>query len=67
MFRIAVNLAGFDAAELMTEIHRRTARSKAEKVNLATVENAMQTVFDRHRGEERRAQQKEARARLLGE
>ncbi len=48
LYRLATRMANFDAGELMTEIHRRTAKSKAEKVNERTVEAAMQTVFERH-------------------
>jgi len=47
MFKIATRLAGFDAKELMLEIHRRQ-RGRDAKVNEATVLAAMQTVKDRH-------------------
>lgn len=46
MFRVATMLAGFDARELMLEIHRRTAHSRAEKVNEPTVLAAMQTLIE---------------------
>ena len=47
MFRIATRIAGFDAKELMLEIHNRTKHSKAKKVNENTVCEAMQTIADR--------------------
>lgn len=46
LFQIAVRLGGFDAVELMTEIHRL---SKSDCVYLQTIENAMQIVADRHK------------------
>ena len=47
MFRIATRLAGFDAKELMLEIHRRS--TNGHKVNENTVTQAMQTLSDRAR------------------
>lgn len=47
MFKIATRLAGFDASELMLEIHRRQRRRDA-KVNEATVLAAMATVANRN-------------------
>ncbi len=47
LFKIAINLAGFDKYELMREIHRRQ-RGREALVNSATVENAMQVISDRH-------------------
>ena len=45
MFTIATRLAGFDASELMLEIHRRSTHGR--KVNESTVCNAMQTLKDK--------------------
>jgi hypothetical protein len=42
--RIAVNLAGFDARELMLEIHKHTPR----RATIKTVEDAMGVIFRRH-------------------
>ena len=46
MFRIATLLAGFDASELMIEIHRRQKGRKGN-VNESTVCSAMQVLADR--------------------
>lgn len=48
LFLIAVRLAGFDAAELMHEIHRRVGRRSPERINAATVEAAMGAVRRRY-------------------
>lgn len=43
LYKIAVNVAGFDAFELMREIHRR---SPTAKVSARTVETAMGRLQD---------------------
>ena len=47
LFKIATRMAGFDAVELMVEIHRRQ-HGRDAIVNVATVSNAMQVVRDRY-------------------
>jgi hypothetical protein len=48
LFRIATRLAGFDPKELMFEIHRRVMKRNPIRVNVNTVLEAMQTVYDRY-------------------
>lgn len=45
MFKIATRLAGFDARELMLEIHARHDWRRSEKVNERTVLAAMDTLY----------------------
>ena len=47
LYHVATRLAGFDANELMIEIHRRQ-RDHSRTVNAATVLAAMQTIKDRY-------------------
>lgn len=50
LFKIAVNLAGFDALEVMKEIARRQ-RGRVAKANVTTVEQALLTVSNRYKGQ----------------
>lgn len=65
MFQIATKMAGFDPIELMKEIHRRTMRSSAFKVNESTVLNAMGTLDEASLSEEEKADRDIKRAGIL--
>jgi len=46
LFRIAVHVAGFDAGEVMAEIHR-LQKGRTAKASVPTVERALQHLAER--------------------